>query len=146
MYLVGAREVMEQEIPPVTIDRAKWPMISPTALPPESAGAIASAAGEREAAARSSRRISGAIRRRSSSSCGCAQRLGIGVLESVPNHLSFPHDHPLYQGSQWNEKRQNVALAEADVILVVDSDVPWIPQINRPSAAMRRSSTSTWIR
>src|SRR5262249_40717798 len=62
-----------------------------------------------------------------------AQRLGIGVLESVPNHLSFPTDHPMYQGTQWNEKQQNLALAEADVILVIDSDVPWIPQINKPS-------------
>ena len=68
------------------------------------------------------------------------------MLESVPNHLSFPHDDPLYQGSQWNEKRQNVALAEADVVLVIDSDVPWIPQINQAERATRRSFTSTWIR
>jgi len=132
VYLMAAREIMEQEIPQVTLDPAKWPTIAPVALPPGAPAAIASAlmgakrplivtsyAGRNPAASEELVRL--------------AHRLGIGVLESVPNHLSFPHDNPLYQGSQWNENRQNVALAEADVIFVVDSDVPWIFQINRPS-------------
>jgi hypothetical protein len=29
---------------------------------------------------------------------------------------------------------QNPVLAQADVILAIDSDVPWIPSVNRPSA------------
>jgi acetolactate synthase-1/2/3 large subunit len=60
--------------------------------------------------------------------------LGIGVLESVPCTMNFPHDDPLYQGSHWNHPFQNRALAEADVVLVLDSDVPWIPTVSRPSA------------
>jgi acetolactate synthase-1/2/3 large subunit len=60
--------------------------------------------------------------------------LGAGVLESVPSYVNFPHDHPLYQGNQWNEAHRNRALSEADVILVIDSDVPWIPSVNRPEA------------
>ena len=40
----------------------------------------------------------------------------------------------LYQGNQWNQPFQNPALAEADVILVIDSDVPWIPTVSRPAA------------
>ena len=31
------------------------------------------------------------------------ERLGIGVLESVPSAMNFPHDDPLYLGNQWNE-------------------------------------------
>ena len=62
---------------------------------------------------------------------------GVGVLESVPSAMNFPHDHPLYQGNQWNEPRQNPALAEADCILVIDSDVPWIPTVSRPAADAR---------
>ena len=61
----------------------------------------------------------------------------MGVLESVPNSVNFPPDDPLHQGYQWNEKRQNPALAEADTILILDSDVPWIPLINRPAATAR---------
>ena len=132
VYLAAAREVMEQEITPVTIDNTKWPNVAPTALPPDAPAGIArmlvnakrplvvtSYLGRNLAASEQLVRL--------------AQRLGLGVLESCPNHMSFPHDNPLYQGSQWNEKRQNMALAEADVILVVDSDVPWIPQINKPA-------------
>jgi acetolactate synthase-1/2/3 large subunit len=61
------------------------------------------------------------------------ESLGIGVLESVPSAMNFPHDHALYQGSQWNQPFQNAALAEADVVLVIDSDVPWIPTVSRPA-------------
>jgi acetolactate synthase-1/2/3 large subunit len=61
------------------------------------------------------------------------ERLGIGVLESVPNYMNFPHNNVLYLGNQWNGAHQNPILADADVILVMDSDVPWIPLINRPS-------------
>src|SRR6185436_16115716 len=62
-----------------------------------------------------------------------ANRLGIGVLESVPTAMNFPHDDPLYQGSHWNHPFQNRVLAEADAVLVIDSDVPWIPTVSRPS-------------
>src|SRR5690606_20720958 len=65
------------------------------------------------------------------------ETLGVGVLESVPNAMNFPHDHPLYQGNQWNQPVQNEALAEADCVLVIDSDVPWIPTISRPSKDAR---------
>ncbi|HET9865619.1 MAG TPA: thiamine pyrophosphate-dependent enzyme, partial [Steroidobacteraceae bacterium] len=63
---------------------------------------------------------------------GLAEALGIGVLESVPNYMNFPTTHPCYQGVQWNERRQNEALARADVVLVLDSDVPWIGEVSRP--------------
>ena len=60
-------------------------------------------------------------------------RLGVGVLELVPSYVNFPHNDPLYQGNHWNHPFQNRALAEADFILVVDSDVPWIPTVSKPS-------------
>ncbi len=63
--------------------------------------------------------------------------MGAGVLESVPNAVNFPGDDPLYQGNQWNEQRQNPVLAAADVVLVVDSDVPWIPVVSRPATSAR---------
>ena len=132
VYLMATREVMEAEIPPVTIDTKKWPTIAPTALPPDAPALISSllASAKRPLVVTSYAGRNPVAAEQLARLC---HRLGIGVLESVPNHLSFAHDDPLYQGSQWNEKRQNVALAEADVILVVDSDVPWIPQINKPS-------------
>jgi acetolactate synthase-1/2/3 large subunit len=46
--------------------------------------------------------------------------------------MNFPTSHPCYQGVQWNERRQNEALARADVVLVIDSDVPWIGTVSHP--------------
>jgi acetolactate synthase I/II/III large subunit len=56
------------------------------------------------------------------------------VLESVPSAVNFPHNDPLYQGNHWNHPFQNQALADADFILVIDSDVPWIPTVSKPSS------------
>jgi len=66
-----------------------------------------------------------------------ARRHGIGVLESVPSRLNFPFEDPLYQGNHWNHPYQNPSLADADVVLVLDSDVPWIPTVSHPSPDAR---------
>jgi hypothetical protein len=63
-----------------------------------------------------------------------AHRLGIGVYESCPSTMNYPQDDAMYVGGQWNQPVQNPCLAEADAVLVIDSDVPWIPTINKPSA------------
>src|SRR6185312_1528821 len=132
-YLVAAREVLEAQVDPVAIDRAEWPPIAPCALAPESAAQIARllAAARRPLIVTSYLGRSDAAVTELVTLC---KRVGAGVLESVPSAMNYPSSEPLHQGVQWNEKRQHPALAEADTILVVASDVPWIPQINRPSA------------
>src|SRR5262249_56447888 len=58
---------------------------------------------------------------------------GIGVVEADPIYLNFPHDHPLHQG--YNQSGTvNPSLAEADAILVIESDVPWYPKVQKPAA------------
>jgi len=132
VYLTAAREVLEAEIAPVRIELAEWPAVARMALVPEDARHIAQTLSRARRplvvtsyAGRNPVAVTELVR--------LCTRLGIGVLESVPSQINFPPTEALYQGCQWNEKRQNPALAEADTILVVDSDVPWIPQINRPS-------------
>lgn len=132
-YLVGPREVMEAHATPAPADPAAWAPVAPAALPAEGVAAIAAA-------------IAGAARPlvvtsylgRKPAAVGAlvalCRRHGIGVLESVPNHVNVPHDDPLYQGNQWNHPAQSPALASADVVLVIDSDVPWIPTVSRPAA------------
>jgi acetolactate synthase I/II/III large subunit len=132
VYLTAAREVLESQVEPVSIDRDQWPAIAPAALPPEGVERIAAAL----AGARRPLVVTSYIGRRRAAVeelVRFARLVGAGVLDSVPSCLNFPSDDALYQGSQWNEKRQNAALAEADLVLVIDSDVPWIPLINRPS-------------
>jgi|KBSSwiStaDraftv2_1062776.scaffolds.fasta_scaffold00288_18 acetolactate synthase-1/2/3 large subunit len=136
VYLTACREVMEQEIPQVRLDPTRWTPTSPAALPPEAQYLVASAL----AAARRPIVITSYLGRSATAIdqlVKLCHRLGVGVLESVPSYMNFPHDDPLYQGSQWNEQRQNPALAEADLVLVIDSDVPWIPLVNRPTPTAR---------
>jgi acetolactate synthase-1/2/3 large subunit len=122
---------MEEEVPKVTIDPAEWSPIAPPALPPDAVRELAEAL----AGARRPLVVTSYLGRNPDATAPLVRlcrRLGVGVLESVPSALNFPADDPLYQGTQWNEQRQNAVLAAADVILVVDSDVPWIPTVNRP--------------
>jgi acetolactate synthase-1/2/3 large subunit len=82
-----------------------------------------------------------------------ATLLSIAVHENAPIVNSFPTTSPLHQGHQWNGGGQLPALAEADIVLVVDSDVPWIPSQSRPHPDARifhldsdplKTSTTLW--
>lgn len=132
VYLMGAREVLEAETTPVDVHPEQWEPVAPVALPPqeihgiiddfikaENPLIITSYLGKNERAVDELVRFS--------------EMLGVSVLESVPNYMNFPVEHPHHRGFQWNTPEQNDVLAEADVILVIDSDVPWIPSKNKPS-------------
>ena len=134
VYLMCAREVLEEELgAPVAIAPDAWRPIAPLPLPDAAAAEILAAF----ATARRPLVVTSYAGRRPEAVAELVrfcEAQGAGLLESVPCAMNFPHDHPLYQGNQWNDPRQNPALAEADCILVVDSDVPWIPTVSRPSA------------
>jgi acetolactate synthase-1/2/3 large subunit len=133
VYLMGAREVMEEEVAPVPNDVASWRAIEPAALNDSAIGRIGTALIE----AQRPLVVTSFLGRNPNAVApldALCRRLGIGVLESVPNAMNFPHGDPLYQGNQWNQPKQNPVLADADVVLVIDSDVPWIPTVSKPAA------------
>jgi len=132
VYLTAAREVMEEEVSPVTLPLEEWKPISPCAIPPVDVAAlvedllnasyplvVTSYLG------RNTRAVDELVR--------LCRRLAIGVLESVPKCVNFPVDDPLYLGNLWSEPYQNAALEKADLVLTLDSDVPWIPLYNKPA-------------
>jgi acetolactate synthase I/II/III large subunit len=132
VYLVGARELTEEEAEPLAIDAADWPPIAPTPLPE---GAVASLVDAVQKAARPLI-VTSYVGRNPAAVTELVRfcsRLGVGVLESAPNYVNYPHSDELYQGNHWGHPFQNRALAEADFVLVVDSDVPWIPTVSKPS-------------
>jgi acetolactate synthase-1/2/3 large subunit len=51
-----------------------------------------------------------------------AERFAIPVITHVPRYLNLPDSHPMHLGYEASPH-----LAEADVILTLDADVPWIP-------------------
>ncbi len=136
VYLMGAREVMEETVPPLPNDSAAWRAVEPVGLSPAAIADIGHALNT----AIHPLVVTSFVGRNPAAVAplvALCRRLGIGVLESVPNAMNFPHTDPLYQGNQWNQPVQNPALAAADVILVIDSDVPWIPAVSRPSDSAR---------
>lgn len=66
-----------------------------------------------------------------------AELLTIPVHENAPICNNFPTTSYLHQGHQWNGGGQLPALEEADVVLVIDADVPWIPAQSRPNEEAR---------
>ena len=56
-----------------------------------------------------------------------AEALGAPHFDHWHTHVNFPQNHPLHAGYD-----PAPYLAEADVILAVESDVPWIPKLAAP--------------
>jgi acetolactate synthase-1/2/3 large subunit len=58
-----------------------------------------------------------------------AQALGVAVVHYRPRHLALSTEHPLHCG--WDP---HALLKDADAVLVVECDVPWIPKEGKPKA------------
>jgi acetolactate synthase-1/2/3 large subunit len=56
-----------------------------------------------------------------------AQMLAVPVVHYRPRHLALSTEHPMHCG--WDP---HALLKEADLVLVVDCDVPWIPKEGKP--------------
>ncbi len=56
-----------------------------------------------------------------------SESLLVPVLEATPTHLNFPRNHPHHLGF-----RAGATVADADFILIVDTDVPWVPALGAP--------------
>ncbi len=56
-----------------------------------------------------------------------AEILAMPVIEQWHTHLNFPQSHPLHAGYD-----PAPYLQEADVIMAIESDVPWFPKISEP--------------
>jgi acetolactate synthase-1/2/3 large subunit len=132
VYLMASREVLEAETTRVAIRREHWRPVAPAALTPEAAHDIAKSLLD----ARLPLVVTSFVGRNPAAFAALVElcrELAVGVLESVPNYANFPTNDPCWLGCQWNEPRQNAALGTADRILVIDSDVPWIPAVSRPA-------------
>lgn len=51
-----------------------------------------------------------------------AEAMSIGVIESNPSYMNFPQNHPLHLGFDVSSSLDN-----ADVILLIETPVPWLP-------------------
>ena len=135
-YLLAGREVMEETAPGGPGQRQWWSPVAPMALAPQVADEIAAALAGADAPLVVTSYL-GRDPEAVAALTELCELAGIGVIESVPMWMNFPADHPLHLGYQWSSTTQNPLLADADVVLVAGSDVPWIPAANRPSPGAR---------
>ena len=132
VYLVGPREVMERPVEPYSVDPADYRPVEPAALTAEVTAEIARAL----AAARRPLIITGHLGRDPEAVpklVELADLLAIPVIESAASRMNFPADHPMHRGWQFTTAAQNPLLAQADVVLIVDCDIPYIESNSRPS-------------
>ncbi len=57
-----------------------------------------------------------------------AEKWGIGVVSFNPEYMNFPAGHYCHQGFT-----PDPLLSDADLIIVIDSDVPWYPSVKKPA-------------
>lgn len=124
VYLTAAREVLEEEIEPYYLDQSVWDPIGPSALPEDAVERLADAfleakepliltgyAGRNQNATRELVKL-------------CDSLSGIRVLDTLGSDMCFPANHPSSLGLMYGVHEH---IRTADMILVIDCDVPWIP-------------------
>ncbi|KAJ7334301.1 thiamine diphosphate-binding protein [Mycena albidolilacea] len=136
VYLWARREVMEEEVELSAVNTSiplrKWPSVEPAALSPTAANTIARALSEAQSPliiTSHSGRNQDAVPLLSNLSTA----LGIPIVAVCPSAVAVPFSHPHFVGVTFlNGASHSHHLAKADVILVLDADVPWISAIQPP--------------
>ncbi len=126
VYMTATREVLEEEGMDIHADMKKWQPISPTGLDGESAEILAEALVQ----AKNPLIITSYLGRNTRSVAELvklSERLAVPVISSVGSYMNFPSDHPINLGPMALS-----LLKDADVVLVIDCDLPWTPALTKP--------------
>jgi acetolactate synthase-1/2/3 large subunit len=131
VYLTLPREVLAQPLSDLTISSPPRRQVASRRFPDP---ARIEEAADRLAAARHPLIVTSELGRSRVAVDGLvtlAEAGGFPVLEMNPVYVNFPSSHPHHAG--WFFGSQHYpGITEADVVLVVDCDVPWYPSQARP--------------
>ena len=134
VYLVGAREVMEEDIEPYHLEQGVWNRVELGGLPQKAVHQIAEAL----AGAKKPLLITGYAGRNHQMPAALVELAntvkGLRVLDTGGSDMCFPASHPAWLGLRFGIETE---IKEADVIVIVDCDVPWIPTLCKPAADAR---------
>jgi thiamine pyrophosphate-dependent acetolactate synthase large subunit-like protein len=129
VYLCGAREVMEADIEPYYLKQDQWEPVELGGLPRKAVDDIAAAL----AGAKEPLLITGYSGRNHAVAPALVKLAdtvkGLRVLDTGGSEMCFPADHPAWLGLRYGNEP---SIRTADVIVVVDCDVPWVPTQCRP--------------
>ncbi|KAF8461677.1 thiamine diphosphate-binding protein [Kalaharituber pfeilii] len=131
VYISAAREVLEEDIEPYHLDMSVWGPVAPAALPENAVKEIAVAL----VGAQNPLVVTGYVGRNHNAVrelVKLADTLPIRVLDTNASDMCFPSTHPgciglAYGNHPW--------ITKADVIIVLDCDVPWIPTLCKPTTS-----------
>lgn len=134
VYLCGAREPMEEELEPYQLIQEHWGGMGPAALTEDAVKMVAEALVE----AKEPLLITGYCGR-NHAAVGELVKLtetvkGLRVLDTGGSDMCFPADHRASLGLRYGVDE---SIRTADVILVADCDVPWIPTLCKPKEGTR---------
>ena len=129
VYLAGAREAMEEDIEPYKLDQRYWTAVEPSALTSKQTEKVAQLLIEAE-----SPLVITGYSGRNHNAVGALVELantvkGLKVLDTGGSDMCFPADHPAWLGLRYGVEDN---IKTADVIIVLDCDVPWIPTQCKP--------------
>ncbi|KAI1293212.1 thiamine pyrophosphate enzyme [Xylaria venustula] len=129
VYITSAREVLAQEIGQYSLQQDQWIPIGPSALPLNAVRDISTALVQAESPLIITG-YSGRDRRTPELLVNLANLIpGIRVHDTGGSDVCFPFTHIASEGSRFST---HDCTKDADVILLLDCDVPWIPSRNAP--------------
>jgi acetolactate synthase-1/2/3 large subunit len=120
VYLTGAREVLEENVEKLPDTWGKWASIEQASISKWGIEEIVSALLEAE----NPLLITTYLGRKTKAVLELTEfceKMAIPVVEQIPTYVNFPREHPLHLGYD-----PNPLIPEADVIIAIDTDVPWV--------------------
>ncbi|MCL2408789.1 MAG: thiamine pyrophosphate-requiring protein [Oscillospiraceae bacterium] len=132
VYMTATREVLEEAGVDINADLSLWSKVSPLALDDKSVKILT------DALTRAKKpMIITSYLGRNTESVGelvkLAEKLAIPVVEvNEQAYMNFPGDNPLHLGFDSHD-----LIADADLALVIDCDLPWIPSRAAPKEDCR---------
>ena len=134
VYLVGSREAMEEEIPEYSLKIEHWSPVGAGALPEDAVTMITEAL----VSAHEPLLITGYSGRNHDAVSELVKLTdtvkGLRVLDTGGSDMCFPSDHRASIGLRYGVEE---SIKTADMILVIDCDVPWIPTLCKPKDGAR---------
>lgn len=131
VYTVASREVLEEEGCDIKADLNAWAPIAPIGLDDDSIDILTEALLGAEKPliitsylGRNTKGVEELVK--------LSERLAIPVVEMYQYYMNFPGDNELHLGFD-----SHSLIKDADLVLVIDSDMPWVPTIAKPDKDCR---------
>ncbi|KAI1119988.1 thiamine pyrophosphate enzyme [Nemania abortiva] len=129
VYVASAREVLAEQLRPESLQQDQWVPVGPSALPQDAVRRIAAALVQAERPLIITG-YSGRNWRNPELLVALADLIpGIRVHDTGGSDMCFPASHIAYEGFRLGTHE---CTQDADAILLLDCDVPWIPSRNPP--------------